>query len=103
MATTPSPTDSRSDRPSTAGTTTDGSAAGASRAMSLDGLDAMTFAAAGVPSANVIRIDPAPFTTWNAVSTTPAALTITPVPLASPGWLPRCTASMDTTDGATAR
>jgi hypothetical protein len=79
-ATTSSPT--ARPPPSTAGTSVSGSFAGARVAMSCRGSLAETVAADSVPSAKVSLTALAPSTTWNAVSTVPSALTITPVPVA---------------------
>src|SRR6266536_1111339 len=101
MAVTLSPTASRSELPSSAGTTTEGSVAGPRTAMSIAGAAAARVAADVLPSAKVTWMASAPFTTCRAVRMVPSALTMTPVP-ASTVAAPAGTAWMDTTEGATA-
>ena len=92
MAMTAAPTSAPP--PRVAGTTTCGSFAGESVAMSSFGLAAATVAFAVVPSANVTVMVPPPAMTWFAVRIVPSSATMTPVPSSSP-------ARTITTDGAT--
>src|SRR4051812_27602361 len=101
MATTGSPTCSRPELPSTAGTSTPGIVVGRMAAMSFFGSADWSVAADLVPSAKVTLMPAAPDTTCSAVRMTPCALATTPVPLPMTCFF-AFSDSMVTTDGATA-